>query len=148
MKIEKRESGDDAKRANSGDYVTPKVARLILSGFATTIATAKNRMWINTPDGYPRIVLIPEVLKRSSRYKLSEAIGARNILIATNEALGPTHSIYLSTVDPAYNGLMCDFNKATGKDVLALEEVTNWFLPQMGLELRIDYGGVAIVEKQ
>lgn len=146
MKIEKRESRDDAKRANSGDYVTPKVARLILSGFATTIATAKDRMWINTPDGYPRIVLIPEVLKRSSRYKVNEVVGARNVLLATNTAWGQVHSFYLSTIDPAYNGLMNEHNKATGKGLLALKEVTDRFLPQMGLELRIDYGGVAVVE--
>lgn len=146
MKIEKRQHDDNAKRANANGMVTPKVARMILSGFATYITTSRDRMWVDMPRGYPRIVLIPEVLKRASRYKLNEVIGARNILIATNAGFGQTHCIYLNTTDPAYNGLMSNQLKATGKDVLAFDEVTNWFLPQMGLELRIDYGGVAVVE--
>lgn len=136
-------------RANSanGETVTPKVAQLILAGLtAEIVVLGKERMLIHTPDGYPELILRANVLKRVSNYNLTEVLAARDTLILLGPAYTNTTSMYERVNDELYLILSREDFKATGKDVLLLREVIGEHLDSMNVELRIDYGGVALVK--
>ena len=146
MNIQLKEKAPQ-KRSNSikNDTVTPKVAQMILTGLTPCIVTlGKDGMVIDTPDGYPGLLLRANKLKRASTYNLTEVLAARDTLILLGAGFRNTEVVYAGANSELYSAVTAF--KESGRSVLLLKDTVGDHLDGMGVELRIDYGGVALVK--